>query len=575
MTTTAANTTSGPNAAKTALFRILAADKLAPEGLDFLKQQPDVELVNKPGLSEADLAAIAGQHDGMIVRSGVQVTAKVLANPGRLKVIARAGVGVDNIDLDAATAAGILVMNSAEASTLSTAEHAFALLMALARRIGPAYQTMTQGGWDRAKFTGHQLHGKTLGVVGFGRIGRTVAERALAFGMTVVAYDPFYNQPTAMDGQVRMFRDFQELLPHADILTFHVPLTDQTQGMLGREQFAMCRDGLMVVNAARGGIVDEQALLEALGSGKCAAAALDVFTAEPPPADSPLRKHPNLLLTPHLGASTEEAQQAVSIVAAEQLLAYLRGQGIRGAVNAGNLRVDLDPVQQRFVDLAQRMSRLISPMITHGTAQGIAEVRFELAGQTLAAAAGTVERYALVELLRGHLDLPVNVINVAAVAEQRGIRLRTTRVEDANIEGSKLTIEIDGDGGKPGDKAAEKGGERAGERAGEHRRIVGRVFDDLRPRVVEINGYHMDMIPAGDMVLILNEDRPGMVGLVGTELGQAGVNIADMTISRRDNKALMVLQVDTPPTEPVVNRLRHRPGMLKVAVIKLPPEPRG
>lgn len=563
MTTTAANTTSGQNAVKTALFRILAADKLAPEGLEFLKQQPDVELVNKPGLSEADLAAIAGQHDGMIVRSGVQVTAKVLANPGRLKVIARAGVGVDNIDLDAATAAGILVMNSAEASTLSTAEHAFALLMALARRIGPAYQTMTQGGWDRAKFTGHQLHGKTLGVVGFGRIGRTVAERALAFGMTVVAYDPFYNQPTAMDGQVRMFRDFQELLPHADILTFHVPLTDQTQGMLSREQFALCRDGLMVVNAARGGIVDEQALLEALDSGKCAAAALDVFTAEPPPDDSPLRKHPNLLLTPHLGASTEEAQQAVSIVAAEQLLAYLRGQGIRGAVNAGDLRVDLDPVQQRFVDLAQRMSRLISPML----AQGVAEVRFELAGQTLAAAAGTVERYALVELLRGHLDLPVNVINVAAVAEQRGIRLRTTRVEDANIEGSKLAIEIDGDGGKTGDRASEKDTE--------HRRIVGRVFDDLRPRVVEINGYHMDMIPAGDMVLILNEDRPGMVGLVGTELGQAGVNIADMTISRRDNKALMVLQVDTPPTEPVVNRLRHRPGMLKVAVIKLPPEPRG
>ncbi len=558
----AMNTTATTPAA-TATFRVLAADKLAAEGLEFLKQQTDVELVNKPGLSEDELAAIAGQHDGMIVRSGVQVTAKVLANPGRLKVIARAGVGVDNIDLDAATAAGILVMNSAEASTLSTAEHAFALMMAAARQIGPAYKTMTEGGWDRAKFTGRQLHGKTLGVVGFGRIGRTVAERALAFGMAVVAYDPFYNQPTALDGKVRMFRDFQELLPHADILTFHVPLTDQTRGMLGPEQFAMCRDGVMVVNAARGGIVDEDALLAALDSGKCSGAALDVYPTEPPAADSPLRKHPKLLLTPHLGASTKEGQQAVSIVAAEQLLAYLRGQGISGAVNAGDLRVDLDPVQKRFVDLAQRMSRLISPMIS----EGIAAVHFELAGRTLAAAAGTIERFALVELLRGHFNVPVNIINVSSVAEQRGIKLSTTKIEDAQIEGSKLTIEIVGPRGE-----AAKAKSAA---ALEKRRIVGRVFDDLRPRVVEINGYHMDMIPAGDMVLILNEDRPGMIGLVGTELGQARVNIADMTISRRENKALMVLQVDSPPTEPVVNRLRHRPGMLKVAVVKLPDEPKG
>jgi len=267
----------------TTRFRILAADKLAEEGLAYIKNQPDADLVNKPGLSEDELAAIAGEHDGMIVRSGVQGTAKVLSKPGRLKAIARAGVGVDNIDCDAATAAGILVMNSAEASTISTAEHAFALMIALARQIGPAYATMAQGGWDRNKFMGRQLSGKTLGVVGLGRIGRTVAERAMAFGMTVVAYDPFYNQATALDGKVRMYPSFVELIPNVDIVTFHVPLTDQTQGMLGAEAFGRCRKGLLVVNAARGGIVDEKALLAALDSGQCGGAAIDVFPQEPPP----------------------------------------------------------------------------------------------------------------------------------------------------------------------------------------------------------------------------------------------------------------------------------------------------
>ncbi|MCC7144820.1 MAG: phosphoglycerate dehydrogenase [Phycisphaeraceae bacterium] len=533
-------------------FRILAADKLDEEGLDYIRSQPDAELVNKPGISEDELAAIAGDHDGMIVRSAVQVTAKVLANPGRLKAVARAGVGVDNIDLDAATDKGILVMNSADASTISTAEHAFALLIALARQIGPAYKVMTEGGWDRNKFMGRQLAGKTLGVVGFGRIGRTVAERALAFGMTVVAYDPVFNQPTALEGKVRVFQQFREMLPHAHMLTFHVPLSDQTRGMLGSETFPLCRDGIMVVNASRGGVVDEEALLAALDSGKCAGAALDVFVAEPLAKDSPLRKHPKVLLTPHLGASTKEAQKAVAVAAAEQLMTFLRGQGIVGAVNAGGLRIDLSPVQAAFVDLAQRMTRLLAPMIT----QGIGSVAIELAGKELASVAGTLERYALVGLLGGSLDIPVNVINVASVARQRGVQLRTILSDDQtdHRSGPQLTIEVNSADGK------------------EERRIIGRVYDDMRPRVIEINGYRMDMIPEGAMILILNEDRPGMIGMVGTEFGQAKVNIADMTISRRQDKALMVLKVDDQPSDAMLNRLQHRPGILKVAVVKLPPE---
>ncbi|MBI1338307.1 MAG: phosphoglycerate dehydrogenase [Phycisphaera sp.] len=533
-------------------FRILAADKLASEGLDYIKAQPDAELVNKPGLSEDELAKIAGEHDGMIVRSGVQVTAKILANPGRLKAVARAGVGVDNIDVEAATAKGILVMNSAEASTISTAEHAFTLLMALARQVGPAYKTMCEGKWDRSKFMGRQLHGLTLGVVGFGRIGRTVAERALAFGMKVVAYDPIYNAPTALDGQVRMSKEFTAILPECDALTFHVPLTEQTRGMLGTDTFKVCKKGVMVVNASRGGVVDEKALLEAVNAGQCGGAALDVYDEEPPAADSPLRNHPKILTTPHLGASTVEAQKAVSVSAAEQLIEFLRGQGVRGAINAGGLRVDLDPIQSAFVDLSRRMATLITPMLE----KGLGSVAIELTGKPLFPAAGTIERTVLIGLLQSHLDTPLNIVNVAHVAKERGIGLRTITIEEDKLAGEQLAITVES-----GDTT---------------RRIVGRVYRDMRPRIVEINGYHMDMVPAGAMALVQNEDRPGMIGLIGSEFGTAGVNIADMAISRRDIDgrvtALMVLKCDTELPQALTNRLTARPGILKVATVKLPEE---
>ncbi|MEX0885001.1 MAG: phosphoglycerate dehydrogenase [Phycisphaeraceae bacterium] len=534
---------------RTGKFKVLVADKLNKHGLEWIQSQADAELVNKPGINEDELASIVGEHDALIVRSGVQVTAKVLENPGRLKVIARAGVGVDNIDLDAATSHGILVVNSAEATTTTTAEHAFALLMALARNIGPAHKTMVEGGWDRSKFQGQQLAGKTLGVVGFGRIGRAVAERALAFEMNVVAYDPFINAETAMDGRVRMFSNFEQMLPELDIVTFHVPMNDQTAGMLGRKTFGLAKDGLRVVNASRGGIVDEEALLEAMDNGKCAAAALDVFTEEPLPANHPLRSHPKVLLTPHLGASTAEAQQAVSMDAAGAALSYLRGEGVKGAVNAAGLRLDLGPVQKRYADLAERMASLISPLLT----ERVSEVTFEVVGDELDSAASTLLRLALVGLLREHLSIPVNIVNVMHVAEQRGIKTRTVKSDEGKF-GSQLVLEINA-----GDSSRTP-------------RIVGRVYDDQKPRIVEINGYHMDMIPAGHMALVQNKDRPGIIGTVGSEFGQAGVNIADMTISRRDDTALMLLKLDGPAPEDLLNRLKNRDEILRIANVKLPDE---
>ena len=541
--------TTAENPESTKTFRILAADKIAEDGLEYLRSQPDAEVDNKPGLSEDELAAIAGEYDGMIVRSGVQVTDKVLANPGRLQAVARAGVGVDNIDLTAATNHGILVMNTAAANTLTTAEMAFALLLGAARNIGPAYRNMCEGGWDRSKFQGRQLAGKTLGIVGFGRIGQTLAERALAFDMKVIGYDPFWAERTAMDGRVKMVPSFRELIPHVDALSFHVPLNDETRGMLNRETFQECREGVLVVNASRGGVVDEDALVEAVESGRCYAAGLDVFEPEPPAEDSPLRNNPRILTTPHLGASTKEAQQAVSIDAARVMLNYLRGEGMEGAVNVSGVKMDLDPLQAAFADLSERMGRLMSPMVS----ERVDSVTFEITGEQIGSAAGTIERSALIGLLGDHLDPPLNMVNIRQIAEERGIRLRTvTEDEDVN-EPAELAIEI-----KTG---------------GETRRIVGRVYHDMRPRVVEVNGYHMDMIPAGPMVLLQNEDRPGMVGRVGEIFGSADVNIADMAISRHDHTALMVLKVDTAPPADLRQKLTKTDGVKRVFLVKLPAEP--
>jgi len=526
-------------------IKILVGDKLAKKGLEYLNSFNNVAVDVKTGLSEDELAQIIGGYHGLIVRSGVQVTEKVLANPGSLKAIARAGVGVDNIDLDAATKAGVLVMNSAEASTITTAEHAFALMMALARNIGPAYKTMSNGGWDRSKYVGTQLSGKTLGVVGFGRIGRTVAERALVFGMNVVAFDPMYNAETALDGRVKLYKNFDEMLGELDVISFHVPLNDHTRGMLGKEAFGKCKQGLMVVNASRGGIVDIPALLEALDAGKCGGAAIDVYESEPPADDDPLRTHPKVLCTPHLGASTTEAQEAVSTDACAQILEYLRGEGIRGAVNLGGVRLDLEPTQAKFVDLAERMAKLVAPMCE----KGIGDVTVTLEGESLSSAASTIERMTIIALLQSSMDVPINLVNVQLMAQQRGIKHRTTLIDEKRST-PKVTIEI-----------------ASGEKK---RKVMGSVFADGRPRVLEINGYGMDMVPAGPMLLLHNDDKPGMVGLVGNELGDAETNIADMALSRRDGTALMVLKLDAMPTEKLMNRLRARPGILKALAVKLP-----
>ena len=333
-------------------MRVLVADKLAEEGLEQLKNG-GMDFDVKVGLKEDELAAEVGNYDALIVRSGAKVTAKVLANPGKLRAIARAGVGVDNIDCEVATTRGILVMNTAEASTLSTAEHALALMMSLARKIPQAHAALRSGQLEwkkRSVYQGTQLAGKTLGVVGMGRIGRTVASRALAFEMNVLGFDPFFTSPTALDGKVKMVKDFDEFLRQLDVITFHVPGGESTRHLLNRERlFGVCKPNLLVINDSRGEVVDEFALADALKEKKVAGAALDVYQAEPPQKDHPLFGLDNAVLTPHLGASTDEAQTAVSVDACKAIMAYLQTGEIRGAVNAGGIKLDLPADEAPFV----------------------------------------------------------------------------------------------------------------------------------------------------------------------------------------------------------------------------------
>ncbi len=543
-------------------MRILVADKLADEGLEFLKQSGTSYDV-KVGLKEDELAAEVPAYDALIVRSGAKVTAKVLENPGKLRAIARAGVGVDNIDLPAATAKGILVLNTAEASTLSTAEHALALMLSLARKIPMAHASLKSGALDwkkRSIYQGTQLAGKTLGIVGLGRIGRTVATRALAMEMKVVGFDPYFPAESALDGKVKLVRDFDEFLGQLDVITFHVPGGDATKHLLNRQRlFNTCRPNLLVVNDARGEVVDEMALADALKEKKIAGAALDVFEKEPPAKDHPLMGIENAVLTPHLGASTDEAQTAVSVEACKAIVAYLTSGEIRGAVNAGGIKLDLPPDEAPFAKLAARVGTLLAGVCECG----YKTITLRASGTRAPKHMNTLLRLAAVELLKPHLgEGAVNVINVEHIARARGIELVAIHepAPPAGLIGDVVGVRAEGN--TPDGQPASH-------------RILGTVYADGLPRVLRIDGYQMDMIPEGNMVLIQNKDQPGVIGTVGTTFGDANVNIADMVISREIDKdgsatALMVIKTDSAPPDALLNRLKARPGILRVKALALP-----
>jgi D-3-phosphoglycerate dehydrogenase len=539
-------------------MKILLADKISKVGLDFLAEQPDVEVDGKPGLSPAELAKIVGQYDGLIIRSGVKVTAEVLAEPGRLRCIARAGVGVDNVDVPAATAKGIIVMNTPGGNTISTAELTWALMLALSRKIVPANVSLAKGEWERKKFQGTQLAGKTLGIVGMGRVGTAVAKRALAMEMRVLAYDPYFGGQCPQ-GSFEMVKDLAELCKRSDYITVHVTKSAETTGMIGSEQIALMKDGVRLINSARGGIIVPAALLAGLESGKVAGAAIDVWTEEPPTAEEEkkLIAHPNVLALPHLGASTEEAQELVALDAAEQLVDALRGQEIRNAVNAPGFDRALSPLMRRYAELAQRMGMILSS-VTPGAVRKVEAVyRGDVSNENVA----VLTTYLTVGLMSTRMET-VNVINAPFLAKQRGMDIEVITAAMSKDFANLMQVEIQADGMK--------------------RTAVGTLFGRKFPRIIALDGYRMEMLPEGPLAILFCDDRPGVIGQVGAAFGAANINIASMTFGRKKStkKAVLAVNLDSPATPEVIEKLKKLDFMEEVYSMALPalvdePEKKG
>lgn len=531
-------------------IRILVADQIAEEGYALLRDAPDVTFDVKTGLSPEALGQVVGEYDGLLIRSGVRVTKEALSQPGRLRVIARAGVGVDNVDVAAATAAGVLVINTPDANTVSTAEHTMAMICAVMRNLPAAHAHVREGGWERKTFTGRQLSGKTLGILGLGRVGRAVARRARAFDMMVSAFDPLLSGEAALDGHVRLAETLDDLLAEADILTLHASMSPGSRNMIGAAQLARMKPSAVLVNCARGGLVDEAALADALNSGRLAGAAVDVFSTEPPQGN-PLLAAKNVVLTPHLGASTMEAQTAVSTEAVASLLDYLLRGVIRGAVNVAGLPLKLSDRDRACLDLTARLGTILSPWCAGGVD------RVEIVtqgGEALTALNPTLVLQAVVELMSPHIEGRLNLVNAADFARDRGIALGHSGQSARRDYYEVVTLTV--------------------RRGAESHTVDGAVFQDGLPRVLAIDGYRMEIVPDGLLVLIVNDDQPGVIGLVGTLFGRRRINIADMTLSRRARTALMVLKIDGQVGDEVLDELRAAsPSILSVRTVTLPAMP--
>lgn len=527
-------------------FRVLSTDKISADGLAPLLGREDVEVIQEnDSASEAFAEALQGAH-GLLVRSATRVTAELLEQAPLLQVVGRAGVGVDNIDIPACTHRGVAVFNAPAGNTISAAELAFALIMASVRRIAPADRSMREGRWDRAKFKGTELRGKTLGLVGAGRIGGEVARRARAFGMNILIYDPYLTDERVVELRGTGV-ELDELLERADVVTLHVPLTDSTRGLIGAEGLARMKPTAHLVNASRGGIVDEGALADALTAGKLAGAALDVYTVEPLDADSPLRQVPNLVLTPHLGASTQEAQERVAYEVAESVKGALLEGDLAGALNAPSVTGAVLQGLEPLLDLGRRLGRLAI-----GLAPGaVRSVEVGYAGEA-DDALRVLPRHVLMGVLSPVLGPEqVNVVNAGVLAEGRGISVSTRRLAGRSLPGERVEVSVE---------TADGNVELDGALLGEH-----------HPRIVGLDGYDVNVAPEGTLMVLRNHDVPGVIGRVGSLLGSAGINIAEYHQARRSEggDALAAVVVDGEVPGEVLGAVAQLPEVTDARVVRL------
>jgi D-3-phosphoglycerate dehydrogenase len=525
-------------------FKVLVSDPLAKEGVDILKGFCEVD--EKADLSEDELVKIIGEYDALIVRSGTQVTARIIDAADKMKYIGRAGVGVDNIDTDAATRKGIIVSNAPEGNTLAATEHTIAMMMALARNIPQATASLKRGEWKRSKFMGNEMNGKVLGVVGFGRIGREVAKRAQALQMTVIAYDPFIPAEVGAGMGVEMM-SVAELFTKADVITVHTPLIPSTTHLVNRESIATMKTGVRLINCARGGIIDEAALYEALVSGKVAGAALDVFEVEPP-TESPLLKLDSVIVTPHLGASTVEAQKNVAISVANQCIDVLNGGSAKSAVNAPLVAPEAKSKIDPYALLAEKMGSLAA-QIADGA---ITEVEFAYLGEiaNLKQNLKYVTRLGIKGMLEKVLHGPVNIVNAEFIAQSRGLTIFEKTSTEAGDYKSLVTLTF----------KTKKGSES-----------ISGIVTRAGPRIVSIGKYSTDIVPSGYVILADHVNRPGVVGPVGMILGKHNVNISSMQVGGRNvgAESLMILAVDDVVSPEVMKEVASSDGITAAKFVQL------
>jgi D-3-phosphoglycerate dehydrogenase len=518
--------------------RVLIADQLSPAAVAIFKQRGIATDVNV-GLPKGELEKIIGDYDGLAVRSATKVTEKVLAAATRLKVVGRAGIGVDNIDVKAATAKGVIVMNTPFGNSITTAEHAISLLMALARQIPEADRSTQAGKWEKSKFMGVEVSAKTLGVIGCGNIGSIVADRAIGLKMKVISYDPFLSEERAMELGVEKV-ELDDLFRRADFITLHTPLTDKTRYIIDAAALTKTRKGVRIVNCARGGLVDEKALANALRSGQVAGAAFDVFETEPA-KESPLFGLPNVICTPHLGASTGEAQENVALQVAEQMSDYLLRGAISNAVNFPNITAEEAPRLKPWVKLAEQLGSFAGQL----TETSIKGVRIEYSGEVARLNTKALTAAALAGVLRPLLA-EVNMVSAAISAKERGMQLEeVTRGHEGIFESYiRFTVKTDK----------------------YERSVAGTVFSDGRPRIIQVRDIDMEFELAPRMLFIRNEDKPGFIGRFGTLMGEAGLNIATLNLGRDQpgGNAICIVAIDEPASDEVMARIRALPLVVRV-----------
>ncbi len=526
-------------------FRVLVSDPLADEGLEILRRECTVDV--KTGLKEDELVSTIGDYDALLVRSGTEVTSGVIEAGRNLRFIGRAGAGVDNIDMDAATRKGIIVANAPEGNTLAATEHTMAMMLSLARSIPQANASLKQKEWKRSRFMGVELNEKTLGIVGLGRIGREVAKRAQAMGMHIVGYDPFISKDRAVQMGVEAL-SLEDLFKVSDFITVHTPLIKETRHIINARTIATMKDGVRIINCARGGIIDEKALYEGIRSGKVAGAALDVFEEEPP-LNSPLLGLDQVITTPHLGASTVEAQQNVAVSISRQCLSVLKGGSARYIVNAPIVPAEHADVIEPFAILAHKMGRFLTQMV------GGRMEKVELIYSGELATLGNNTRFITLMALKGLLDpilqVPINIVNAEFIAKERGISVSETMTPDSGGWKSLVSIRVKTD-------TMEE-------------TMSGTVFYKGRSRIVAIGGYTMDMIPEGYVIVSRHLDKPGVIGRASTILGKGNVNIAGMQVGRikPGEEAIMVLNVDSEVSPDMMDEIRSMPGIFTAVFAKI------